>query len=113
MTRRLISKDELTGVETHHEYDYLTDETRVIYTGDAEPYIEANKALANDTEYSKQGIKQEFWKYASIPPSLQVKWKFEKGIDVYNKDHGAAIGTLVNSPEYKHLKVTTKYHKFK
>ena len=98
---------------TWHDYDPQTDETKIIYTSDSEPYLEANKRLANDDDYTKQGFKNEFYKYASIPPGVQLKFLIEHGVDVYNKEHGKAVGDLVNKPEYRYLKTTAKYHKFK
>ncbi len=108
--RRLIGTDPLTGVSSYHEHDALTDTTTIIHSGDCEPYLEANKKLSNDTEYTKQGFKNGWWKYASIPPAIQVKWLLEKGVDVYNKDHGPEILKLINDPEYRFLKTTSKYH---
>lgn len=110
MSRRLLSSDPLTGIDTFHEYDAGTNETNIIHIGDSEPYLEANKRLANDNEYTKRGIKNEWWKYASIPPAVQVKWLIEHGVDVYNKDHGDAVLKLVNHPDYAYLKTTSKHH---
>lgn len=113
MNRRLISSDAWTGVDTYHEHDPLTDETRIIHIGETDAVIEQNKALANDSDYTKQGIKQEFWKYASIPAIIQTKWLVEHGVDVWNPDHGPAIGRLLEDPQYRYLKCTTGYHKIK
>lgn len=111
--RRLIGTDEYTGISTHHEYDAETDTTMIIHSSDATPLLEQNKAKANDTDYSRKGIKQGWWLYASIPAIVQTKWLIEHGVDVYNKDHGAAIGKLLNDPEYQYLKTTTGHHRFK
>lgn len=111
--RRLLSSDPITGVDTWHEYDVLTDETRIIHTSDAEPYLNLNKARANDDELTKQGIKNGMWLYASIPPGVQVDWLLNYGVDVYKKEHGPRISKLLEDPEYKYLKTTTKYHKIK
>lgn len=113
MNRRLLATDPITGIATFHEYNEATNETTIIYVGDDTPCIEENKRLANDADYTKNGIKQEFWRYASIPPSIQLKWLTEKGVDVYNKDHGKKIGELVNDREYSYLKTTSRHHKFK
>lgn len=113
MDRRLLSYDPLTGLETFHEYNPATNETTIIHVGDCEPVLEENKRLANDTDYSKKGIRQEFWKYASIPPGIQVKWLVEHGVDVWNKDHYAGISKLLEDPQYRHLKCTTGYHRLK
>ena len=111
MAKRLISFDALTGIGTYHDYDAQTDETRIIHVGDSEPYLEQNKRQANDADYTRQGMKNEWWKYASIPPAVQVKWLIEKGVDVYNKDHGQRIMALINDPEYRYLKTTGKFHR--
>ena len=111
--RRLLERDDMLGLSTYHEHDPLTDETRIIYVGDDMPVVEDNKRLQNDTDYTKKGIKQEFWKYASIPAGVQVKWLIEHGVDIYNKEHGPRIGKLLEDPQYKYLKCTTGYHRIK
>lgn len=113
MARRLIGRDPLTGIETYHDYNAQTDETSIIHVGDSEPVLEDNKRLANDPEYSKDGIKQGWWKYASIPAGVQVKWLIEYGVDVWNKHHGERIGKLLEDPQWKYLKTTSGYHKMK
>jgi len=110
MSRRLLSHDAYTGIDTFHEYDSQTDETRIIHIGDSEPYLEANKRQANDADYTKKGIKNEWWKYASIPPAVQCQWLIMHGVDVYNPEHGDAVLKLINSREYSYLKTTAKYH---
>ena len=84
----MLERDDLLGLTTYHEYDDQTDETRIIYVGDDMPVVEENKRLKNDPYYSKRGIKQEFWKYASVPAGIQVKWLIEHGVDFYNPEHG-------------------------
>lgn len=110
MTRRFLSNDPLNGITTWHEYDALTDTTHLIYTGDAEPVLELNKARANDPEVTRHGIKEDFWLYASIPTIVQLKWMIEEGIDIYNPSHGPRISRKLEDPEYRYLKCTTKRH---
>lgn len=111
--RRLLSHDPITGLDTWHEYDSQTDETHIITTGDAEPYLELNKARANDDGITKNGIKNGMWLYASIPPGIQVKWLVEHGVDIYKKEHGPQMSKLLEDPQYKYLKTTTRRHLFK
>ena len=113
MTRRLLGYDPITGLTTWHHYDWTTDETIIETSGDSEPYLELNKAMARDDDFTKKGIKDGFWLYASIPPAVQVKWLVEDGIDVYNPSHGARISAKLEDPEYKYLKTTSGHHKFK
>ena len=113
MDKRLLSHDPITGLDTWHSYDSQTDETIISYSGDCSPILEQNKALANNTEISKAGIKDGFWLYASIPASLQVKWLIEDGIDIWNKHHGPRISAKLEDPEYRFLKTTHLHHRFK
>lgn len=98
---------------TWHSHDQLTDETIISYTADSTPVLERNKKMQNDDEYTKQGMKDEFWHYASIPVMVQMDWLINHGVDIYNKDHGPRISKLLNDPEYRYLKTTTGHHKFK
>lgn len=109
--KRLMSFDPLHSISTYHDYDAATDETRIIVEGDAEPLLDQNKRYANDTEMTRQGIKDEFWLYASIPAILQHKWLVEEGLDVYNPAHNARLSRKLEDPEFKYLKTTTGYHK--
>ena len=111
MDRRLLSTDPITGIGTFHEYNELTDETTIIHIADDTAIIEQNKALQNDPQYSREGIKIEWWKYASFPPGIQVKWLIEYGIDVWNRDHYDRITKMLEDPQWKYLKCTTAHHR--
>ncbi len=111
MSRRLLSTDPATGLMTWHDYDPLTDETTISYSADSTQIIEQNKILQNDNDFSKKGIKQEFWKYAEIPVMVQLDWLINKGVDINNRDHAKKMFALLNDPEYKYLKTTSGYHR--
>ena len=111
MSKRLLHTDPVTGLMTWHEYDHLTDETTISYTADSTPILEQNKAMQNNTDFSKKGIKQEFWMYASIPVDVQVDWLINKGVDINNRDHAKKMFALLNDPDYKYLKTTAGYHR--
>jgi hypothetical protein len=42
---------------------------------------------------------------ASIPTVVQLKWLTEYGVDLTNKDHMPAVKRLLNSDEWRYLKV--------
>jgi len=109
MDKRLLDYNSITGLETWYSVD--SDGTEIIeYTSDAEPILEVNKALQNETDHTKKGIKDGFWHYASIPAGVQMKWYVEEGIDVYNKDHMPRVLKKLQDRDYMHLKTTTKVH---
>lgn len=113
MAERLLSVDPLTGISTFHDYDEDTDQTIIRYAGDCEPVLEANKVLQNDPDVTKRGIKDGMWLYARIPAIWQTKLLIEHGIDVWNKEHAERLNRILEDPAYRHLKTTTKHHKFK
>lgn len=107
MDKRLLSFDELTGLMTWHSHDQQTDETVISYTADSTPILERNKRLQNNTDYSKKGIKDEFWHTATIPVEVQMDWLINHGVDIYNKDDNAKVRSLLRSPDYLYLKTTS------
>jgi hypothetical protein len=111
MSRELFSYDATTGMSVWFDYNELTDEATLEYEQDVEPILEVNKMQANDSDFTKQGIKQEMWKYASIPVGLQMKWLIEEGLDVYDDNAWPQIFRKLNDPEYAYLKTTHKYHR--
>lgn len=109
MTKRVLDYDPYTGVTTYFDYDYATDKTTVGMEQDVSLVLDVNKARQNETEYSKMGIKNEWWHMATIPTIVIERWKNEKGVDVFNKDHWKAVKRLLNDPDYKWLKATSGY----
>jgi len=108
--KRLVDYDPMTGITTWFEYHPETDMTIVGREQDVDGILDLNRHLRNDSDYSKAGIKNDWWHYATIPNILIEKWKTEEGIDVFNKDHGKKLFQKLNSPEYKYLRVTDKVH---
>ena len=107
--KRLIDRDYLTGIETWHEYDSLTQETRIHY----QPFVDMDdtlticRSLADDDARTKKGIKEDWWHYSFIPDWLQLKWYVEEGVPIGDAE---AYNMRVNRPEYRYLKTTAKFH---
>ena len=110
---RHLYTDPSTGLMTWHGYDHATDTTTIGYSADSEPVLELNKAMANDEDFSKKGIKDGWWLYASIPAILQMKWLTEEGLDIYNPQHSDRLSRKLADPEYRYLKTTTGNHVLK
>src|SRR6478609_7220532 len=87
MSKRILDYDPVTGITDYFEYDSLTDTTTISNFQDVEPILEGNKTLRNDTEYTKDGIKKEFWHYATIPNIVQMEILRKHGVDMDNKNH--------------------------
>ena len=108
MEKRLFDYNDLTGITTWFHADDNGD-VKLEYVQDVEPILEANKALANQTDKSAQ-IKGGWWQYGSIPLSLVLKWQIEEGLDVYNPDHMPRVLAKLNDREFSYLKTTTGTH---
>ena len=110
MAKRILDYDPFSRITRTFDYDESTDTAYVHSTQDVSLILDANKVLANDTEVTKRGIKNEWWHYATIPNIVIEKWLNEHGVDVYKKEHEKAVFRLLNQPEYKYLKTTAKMH---
>jgi hypothetical protein len=82
------------------------------YRQDVEPVLELAKHERTHGLADKAGKKQELYLYARIPPVIQLKLKYEKGLDVNNRNHMKRIFDVINS-EYPMLKTTDKTHRLK
>lgn len=103
--KRLLEHDPLTGITQYHYYDPLTKETTIETIQDVEPILEMNRSLQNDNDYSKSGMKNEFWHAARIPNNVQYQW-LKEGIDIFNKDHWPKVKQKLNDPEWRHLRTS-------
>lgn len=107
--KQLIDTDPLSGIQTWHEYDHVEKQTRIYYvpTRDLEPAIDFCKRRANDDDYTKAGMKEDFWHYGWVPDSLRLKWLIEEGVPLNDAE---SYNRKLNQPEFKYLKTTAKYH---
>lgn len=110
MAKRIIDFDPFTGMTTTFDYIPETDTTVVGREQDVEPILEMNKRLANDDDLTREGIKNGWWKYATIPNIVIEKWLNDYGVNVYDKNHQKRVFQLLNQPEYRYLKTTAKMH---
>ena len=103
----ILDYDPTTGKTTHGKHE---DGRMVIYTvEDVEPQLEAAKALRNDPEYWKRGVKAGFAHYAHIPDTKIIEW-MAKGLNIYSPEVTLAeIFKRVNE-EIPAFKVTDKHH---
>lgn len=98
--KRLLDFDPLSGLETWHDYDPSTDTTVITYSADVEPVLDACK---HDNNHADRTLGDGMAHVASVPPSIQLKWFVEKGVEMWNPDHKQAVARLLDG-EYKHLK---------
>lgn len=102
MGERLIDIDRLSGLKTFHSYDDSTETTYIRYEQDVEPVLDDNRAA--EASFSRTSRLPDMVHVASIPPSIQMKWLVEKGVDIMNPDHKQAMAKLLDSSEWRYLK---------
>ena len=108
--KRLLDYDPLTKTQTWHLYDHQTKKTEIKTVQDVEAVLERNKQLANNDEYKKQGIKQDWYHMATIPNTILMEWKKTHNIDLINPtdDDLKRAEKLLRDPEYKHLRTVNR-----
>jgi hypothetical protein len=98
------------GTEVWFEHDPIEKKNRILYKNpDVEPVLEYCKALRLATEYSKKGIKRDWWHYAHIPNWLLMKLRFEYGLDPWDKNNRKRVFEIINR-DFPALKVTEGKH---
>jgi hypothetical protein len=108
--KQLLDYDPIRGVSCFYEYKPATQEIVLTHEQDVQAILDANKADANDSDKTARGIKNDWWKYASIPAIVEIEWMNKFGVDLGNPHHKRKIFELLNHPDYKYLKTTHKVH---
>ena len=108
--RRLLDYDPLTGVSCYMEVDHAKNHLSLTHEQDVSHILDKNKAAANDDDKTKRGIKQDWWKYASVPAIVEIEWLNKFGVDLGNPHHKKRVFQLLNHPDYRFLKTTSKVH---
>jgi hypothetical protein len=110
--KRLLSRDPEYGIAEWFHYDHVTGDVHIETVQDVEPILDNNRAQANDEEFTKDGIKDGMWRYASIPIVVQMRWLAEYGMKDWPLKPGneKLLFRLLNSPDWKYLKTTEKIH---
>jgi hypothetical protein len=98
--------DPYTGIQS----EYLSDgKTLIERTTASQAHTHASvdrtKALANDADYAKRGIKQSFKHEASVPAEVWLRWKNE-GFDIFSASTSEILKKL-RDPDYAYLRATS------
>lgn len=96
----LIDDGSFNGVKKYIKAD--GDDVSVRYEqDDVMPHIDRNKAAQNE-DFDKRS---ELWHAASIPVGVMYEWITKHGVNCWNPDHADGVKKLLNSGEYRYLKV--------
>lgn len=77
---------------------------------DMEPLLDQNQRKLIESD-SKAAVKRGWLPYASgITNTIILKWRREHNVDFFNQDDWPKVLQLLNSREYRKLKVTELNH---
>jgi hypothetical protein len=110
MTRRLLDYDPLTGISTWFQYQDSTEEMAITTEQDLSPILDGITARRNDTDYSRDGIKNDWWHYARLPLTVIMEMKSKHGVDLMASKVDWKSALKIINREYPLLKTTEKTH---
>lgn len=102
MGERLFDYDPATGTRTWFSSSEDNGGTwQFRYEQDASPILDRNKEMQAES-FDKRS---ELWHAASIPNVVLMEWVTKHGVRYWDKNHAPAVKRLLNSDEYRHLRV--------
>jgi hypothetical protein len=106
MKTLFVEHDPYSGFIT----EYLTDgkvlqERTTVDVAASRAVVDHTSKLQNDTDYSKRGIKNDWWHVATIPAEVQLEW-LTQGYDIM-KMSTKEIMTKLRHPDYAKLRATS------
>lgn len=96
----LLDYDALSGMREWISTD-SDGNSFIRYEQDTAPILDFNKEMQNDG-FDKRS---DYWHAAKIPNSILMKWAIEHGVEFWNPDHKDGVKRLLNSNEYRYLRV--------
>lgn len=98
--------DPYTGIQT----EYLSDGKSLVERTTASQAItratvDHTQRLANDADYSAEGIKAGWWHVGSVPAEVWLRWKNE-GFDIFTASTPEILKKL-RDPDYAYLRATS------
>lgn len=111
MTKRLLDYNPRSGERTWFEYENSTDRITITHEQNVQKVLDFNAALRVEQDYSKHGMKSDWWHYAKVPNTVIMQMKIEDGVDFFSNDPAQQkkMFALLNT-KYKQFKTTEKTH---
>lgn len=106
MNSLFTETDPYTGLTTEFLLDGKNLVERTTASAESTQHVLDHAArLANDADYSKNGIKAGWWHAATIPAEVWLKWA-EGGFDIFTASTPDIMKKL-RDPDYKLLRTTS------
>ena len=101
MSKRLLEYDPITGISTWFEGDGHNG-FKVAQTQDVEKILEYTKTRANDGNYKRQGIKDDWYHFATVPVTVLHEILMKYNLRWDDKDDLPKIEKILQR-DYKRL----------
>jgi len=111
--RQLLDYDPLNKLSCFYDFDDQTKKMTLTHEQDVSLILDKNSEARNDDDKTKRGMKNDWWKYATVPAIVEVEWMTKYGVRMSDPTHKKKVFDLLNSPDYRYLKTTTKIHTIK
>ena len=98
---RLLDYDPVSGEKQWFSEDD-NGECFIRYEQDISAVLDYNKERQANNDLDKRA---EMWHAATIPNVILMEWKNKHGVEFWNADHKAGVKRLLNSDEYRYLRV--------
>jgi hypothetical protein len=100
MAERLLDYDPMTGMKEWFSTD-CDGNSFIRYEQDTSAITDSNKAQQAESFDRRADV----WHAANIPNVVQMEWMTKFGIELWNPAHKEGVRRLLNSNEYRHLRV--------
>lgn len=97
----LLDYDPISGMKEWISTDEDTGETFIRYEQDVSPILDYNKEMQADG-FDKRS---EMWHAAKVPNVVAMEWLTKYGVQMWNPAHKDGVRKLLNSNEYRYLRV--------
>ncbi len=105
----VFDHDPDTGVTEYFDYDPITDAVSITTSQDVSHFLDRMDAIRKTPEISQQGMKEDWWLYASIPTVVELELR-KKGLKLEDKNDMPAILREINM-NYPYIRATNKWHR--
>lgn len=101
----LLDHDPISGMTEWISTDEETGETFIRYEQDVSPILDYNKEMQAES-FDKRS---DMWHAAKVPNVVAMEWLTKYGVQMWNPAHKDGVRKLLNSNEYRYLRVREFY----
>ena len=108
--KRLLDYNPITREALWFDYQASDDRMVLRHEQDVSPIIDEATAARNDTDYSRGGIRDDWWHYARLPNIVIIDMKQRFGVDLLAPKVDWKAALKIINREYPAFKMTTGTH---